>query len=257
MFYRNLTNKILALVFFISLASGAISQDKTLADFGIEVSFSADQTIFPKSWLTNEINGKATPLDSAEFERSKKVIIKALNKYPAELIKKHLSKVYVVSSLEFYGQSYGGTNSTSDIYLTNRGKDWGYSDFWIEQAFHSEFSSILFRNYSFLFDKKKWVSYNKDIQYGESGTQALKEGKASTEFDFELNKRGILAQYGTASIEEDFNMFAHNIFLSTTGFWEIGKMHKRIFKKTNQVIEFYNRIDSRFNLAYFQAISSK
>lgn len=250
-------NKILVISFLISLSVCAVSQDKGLPDFGVEISFSVDNQIFPKTWLTKEIDGKAMPLDTAEFERSKAIIIKALNKYPVDVIAKHLTKVYVVNRLEFYGQSYGGTNSTSVVYLTNRGIDLGYSDFWIEQAFHSEFSSILLRNYSFLFDKKKWISYNKGIEYGHSGTDALKQGKASKEFDLELNKRGILALYGTASIEEDFNLFAENLLLSKLGFWEIGKTQKRIWKKANQVIEFYNNIDSRFNEEYFRDISKK
>jgi hypothetical protein len=250
-------NRILVLILFTSLSIHAVSQEKELSDFGVEISFLVDNKIFPKTWLTKEINGKATPLDTAEFERSKAIIVKALNKYPVEVIAKHLTKIYVVNQLEFYGQSYGGTNSTSVVYLTNSGIDAGYSNFWIEQTFHSEFSSILFRNYSFLFDKKKWISYNKDIHYGQSGTEALKEGKASMEFDLELNKRGILALYGTASIEEDFNLFAENLFLSNLGFWEIGKAQKRIWKKTNQVIAFYNHIDSRFDEEYFRDISKK
>jgi len=250
-------NRSLILLFFISLSTRAVSQDKGLSDFGVEISFSVDDEIFPKPWLTKEINGKATPLDSSEFERSKAIIIKALNKYPVDVIAKHLTKVYVVNRLEFYGLEYGGTNSTSVVYVANRGIDFGYSDFWIEQAFHHEFSSILFRNYSSLFDKKKWTSYNKGIRYGKSGTEALKQGKASEQFDLELNKRGILAQYGTASIEEDFNEFAQNLFLSNLGFWEIGETQKRIWNKTNQAIEFYNHIDSRFDVQYFRGISKK
>jgi hypothetical protein len=248
---------ILSVIFFLLLFVHTFSQNKSLAEFGVEISFSADSKIFPSSWLTKEINGKAAPLDTAEFERSRAVIIKALNKYPVELIAKHLTKVYIVNHLEFYGLSYGGTNSTSMIYLINKGVGLGYSDFWIEQAFHSEFSSILFRNYSFLFDKKKWISKNSGIRYGQSGTEALRLGKASTVFDFELNKKGFLSLYGTASIEEDFNTFAENLFLSSTGFWEIGKRQKRIDKKTKQVIQFYNQIDSRFDLNYFTTVSKK
>lgn len=250
-------SRILVVTFLISFSTSAVSQNKEIADFGVEISFSSDSKIFPDSWLTKEINGKATPVDTSEFVRSKAVIIKALNKYPPELIRRHLTKVYIVGYLEFYGQSYGGTNSTSVVYISNRGVDLGYSDFWLEQAFHSEFSSILFRNYSFLFDKKKWISCNKDIRYGKSGTQALKQGKASLEFDLELNRRGILAQYGAASIEEDFNLFAENLLLSKLGFWEIVKTQKRILKKTKQVIEFYNHIDSRFNEDYFRDVSKK
>ncbi|WKZ61035.1 MAG: hypothetical protein QY309_06015 [Cyclobacteriaceae bacterium] len=250
-------NRILGLVFLFSSTICVYSQDNTLADFGIEIIFSADHKIFPEAWLTEEINGRATPLDTGEFKRSKAIITKALNKYPVELIRKHLTKIYVVGQLEFYGQEYGGTNSISEIYLSNGGSNLGYTDFWIEQAFHSEFSSILLRNYSFLFDKKKWISQNKGIHYGKSGTDALKHGKASETFDLELNKKGVLSLYSTASIEEDFNSFAENLFKSNTGFWEIVKMHKRIREKTSQIIEFYHRLDGRFDEKYFKSVSQK
>jgi hypothetical protein len=250
-------NRSLTIIIFTFLFANALSQDKSVTDYGVEINFSAGPEIFPKAWLTKEINAKATPIDTAEFGRSAAIITKALNKYPVELIKKHLTKVYVVAYLEFYGQSAGGSNSTSEIYLTNRGKALGYSDFWIEQAFHAEFAAILFRNYSFLFDKKKWVSYNKSVRYGQSGIIALKQGKSSEEFDLELNKKGILALYGTASIEADFKMFAANLFLSKTGFWQIVETHTRIRKKTEMAIQFYGSVDFRFDQKYFRLVSKE
>ncbi|MFZ6010429.1 MAG: hypothetical protein ACOYXT_08760 [Bacteroidota bacterium] len=232
-------------------APHTFAQNRHLPDIILTI----DDDTFPSSWLSGEINGKASPLDSGEFERSRRIIVKALSKYPPAVIQKHLKKVHVVKHLEFYGQSYGGTNSTDAVYITNKGAAMGYTDFWIEQTFHQEFSSILFRNYSFLFDRKKWTSCNKDILYGTSGVDALKQGKTSLSFDLELNKKGILSEYGTASIEEDFNTFAENLFLSSTGFWEIVRTQKRIKKKAEQVMEFYRAIDNKFSEAYFRGVS--
>jgi hypothetical protein len=250
-------NITLVLTILALLSTRAIAQDKTLTDYGVEISFSGDKDIFPESWLTREIDAKAISLDSAEIERSKRIITKALNKYPVDLVKRNLTNVYVVKKIEYYGQDSGGANSTSQIYLTNNGIRDGYSDFWIEQSFHSEFSSILFRNYSFFFDKKKWTSNNKDVQYGQIGDEVLKSGIDITQFDFELNKVGILSEYGKASVEEDFNSFAGNLFLSSNGFWEIGESRKRIKKKTDQAIQFYSLMDKSFNEAYFRQVSKK
>jgi hypothetical protein len=247
---------VVTLIFWVSLFP-AFSQEKGFADCGVEPDFSGTKDILPESWLTPAINGKVVPLDSSEFERSTAIVLKALNKYPVDVVRKHLTKICVVKYLEFYGQEYGGTNSTSTIYISNKGAALGYTDFWIEQAFHSEFSSILFRNFSFLFDEAKWTSNNVDVYYGASGTDALKNGKASKKFDFELNRRGILCEYGMASLEEDFNTFAENLFLSSTGFWEIGKLQKRIKKKVNQVVQFYNLIDDHFTEDYFRKVSGK
>jgi len=242
------------LVFSISLTIAAAQQFK-LSDFGVELSFTADADIFPMTWLTPEVNGKAVSLDTSEMERSERIIVKALNKYPVELIRKNLLKIYVVRRLEFYGQSYGGTNSAEVLYLSNDGLANGYSDFWIEQAFHSEFSSILFRNFYFLFSEKRWKALNDGITYGPSGLDALKQSKASKVFDADLARRGVLSQYGTASVEEDFNLFAENLFFSSPGFWTLVKDEKRIRKKTDEVIRMYNRIDPMFTESYFREIS--
>jgi hypothetical protein len=104
-------------------------------------------------------------------------------------------------------------------------------DFWIGQAFHSELSSILKRNYSFLFDERKWKSYNKNVNYGESGIEALKSNKVSQIFDLELRSKGILMKYGLAGVEEDFSYYAENLFSSKLVFWEIVKSQSRVRKK--------------------------
>ncbi len=248
-------NKLLLsfLIFSLSLYS---QEKNTISEFGVKIEFQFDNNTFPNSWLNDEINGTAKSLDSSEIERSKKIILKALNKYPKDFLLENLKKVIILKKMEFYGQPYGGTNSTSTIYLCNDGDKNGYTDFWMEQKFHHEFSSIIFRNYSYTFDKKKWTSYNHSkIEYGISGVDVIKNGKASTSFDMELNKKGFLYLYATSSIEEDFNSFAENLFLSSQGFWEAVNSNKRIKKKTNQIIDFYSKIRNSFNKEYFKRLS--
>jgi len=257
-FSLNMKKVILFWGFLLLLTTTEAQEDKIFSDYSVEIKFSCDSNAFPSSWLNKEINAKATNLDSNEIVRSKKIISKALLKYPINLVKLNLTKIYILKSLEFYGQPYGGTNSKSCIYLSNKGIQEGYTDSWIEQKFHSEFSSIFYRNYSFLFDKTKWISSNdSDIKYGNSGVDAIRNGKAITLFDMELNKKGILYLYAISSIEEDFNSYAENIFLSSLGFWEITDMHKKVKKKMIQVVDFYHKINKSFNLEYFKSISIK
>lgn len=251
------TIRISSLILISLVPIFSFSQSRTLAEFGVDIQFTIAPDIFPESWLTEKINGKATPLDSIEIERTTRIILKALNKYPTHLIKKNLTKIYAVKNLEFYGLSYGGTSSTSAVYISNNGVSSGYTDFWIEQTFHTEFSSILLRNYSFLLNSKKWTSQSKGIKYGYSGVEALQNGKDSREFDLELNKKGFLFMYGTASFEEDFNSFAENLFLCSRGFWSIVKTQKRINAKALMAISFYNSIDETFTESYFRTISNE
>lgn len=249
---------ILFLGFAVIAIASKAQDDKVFTDYNIEIKFLCDSNTFPSMWKNKEINAKATNLDSSEIIRSKKIISKALLKYPIDLIKLNLTTIYVLKSLEFYGIAYGGTNSISCIYISNSGVQEGYTDFWIEQKFHSELASILLRNYSFLFDKTKWISSNDpDIQYGNSGVDAIKNGKATTAFDNELNKKGILYLFAISSMEEDFSSYAENLFISNLGFWEITNMHKKARKKMIQVVNFYNKINKSFTLDYFESISKR
>lgn len=253
-----MTRVILFLGFMLIAVTSMAQEENVFADYKVEIKFSCDSSTFPSTWMDKEINAKGTNLDSNEIVRGKKIIAKALLKYPVELVKSNLRKIYILKSLEFYGVPYGGTNSISCIYLSNKGIQEGYTDFWIEQNFHAEFSSIFLRNYSFLFDKTKWISNNDpDIKYGNSGVDAIKNGKAITSFDMELNKKGILSLYATASIEEDFNSYAENLFLSSLGFWEITNVHHKVKEKMMQVVDFYNSINKNFNFNYFESISKR
>jgi hypothetical protein len=244
------------LVLFCIIFINAFSQ-KSFADYGIKVDFTVDDHTFPDSWKTKEINARAIPLDTSEYERSKKMALKALNKYPVDVIKKNLVKICFVHRMEFFGVSYGGTNSNNVVYLSNRGVKEGYTDEWLEQTFHHEFSSILWRNFKFLFDEKSWLANNDSIHYGKSGKDAIKTGKDSKQFDFELNKRGVLTEYSMASLEEDVNVFSENLFRCTKGFWELGNIHERIKNKTRLIIQFYHGINPFFTEEYFRKISEK
>ena len=135
---------LLLFICFISIyANSQVTDERT----GIQIFFKIDKEAFPKSWETEEISAKGTSLDKIEIDRSLKVIIKALSKYPIELVKENIAKIYILKSIEFYGQEFGATNSNDVIYIANNGELLGYSDFYIEKSFHHEFSSILLRNY--------------------------------------------------------------------------------------------------------------
>lgn len=210
-----------------------------------KLSFESDSTIFPLNWVRSEINAKATPIDSIYISQSQKVLETAIRKYPSEVIQKYLGKVFVVSTLEFYGLRYGGTNSASNIYLCNR----GFSDEWLEMAFHAEFSSMLLRRNAKDFDKNEWVSQNdSSVIYGKSGVEALKLGQTSIKLDEELSKKGILYQYALSSLENDFNSYAENILLNRKEFWDLAKNNARVLAKANLVISFYKHIDERFDI---------
>lgn len=241
----------IALYTFISLGQESIIDANT----GVKISFSAAGKIFPDSWYSERIDAQAISLEASEFERSEEIVKVVLQDYPAELIQRNLKAVFVLKNITFYGQSFGGTNSIDTVYLSNEGVISGYTDFYLEQLFHAEFSSILLRNHKPSFDESEWIRNNpSDFTYGNGGVAALKENNASETFDTELNRMGFINEYATSSLENDFNAFAKNLFLPKEGFSNLVETYERIRNKRKQIIAFYNQLDSSLTQAYFDTI---
>jgi len=249
------------LIFFVfASASAHAGNNKDTLIRGVTISFSYLKTIFPPEWQTSPINAKADPIQSSEVNRSTKITAKALTKYPVSMLYQNLHAVYWLKKMSFYDVGYGGTNSSDALYLTNDGWGLGYTDDYLEQTFHHEFSSILFRNYPSLFDTAAWKAANKDFDYNdpEDGVGAIRNNASSQDLDTILCKRGMLTQYAMSSLENDLNTVAQNLFCPSTGFWAIVDQYPRVRKKVNLLISFYNKIGGAlFTEEYFRKMESK
>jgi len=242
---------LLLLITLSSCSQESIKDERT----GISIIFTANGKIFPYNWYLPDINGKAKPLKKGEYLRSEKIIRSALQKYPADFVHSNLNKVYVLGHLEFYGVEYGGTYSDDNVYLANKGVDLGYSELYLEQTFHEEFSSILLLNYTDFFDLEKWKAVNpENFKYGEGGVNAIKEDNASLEFDPAFNEIGFLYEYGVSDWENDFNSFAGNLFLPPKGFSDLLNTYPLIKKKRDLAIEFFSKCDHSFTKEYFDKL---
>ncbi len=225
---------------------------------GILISFRYSATIFPVSWQVAPINANGELIDNAEIQRCKEIIVKALKKYPAAALQKDLKAIYFLKSISFYDVGYGGTNSTDALYLTDDGTGTGYSDLYLEQTFHHEYSSILYRNHPSFINEKEWKKANiKDFDYNdpENGVGAIRNNESSQDLDTALCKKGFLTQYSLSGIENDINTFAQNIFSPSEGFWKIVDQYPRIKKKVKILIDFYNKIDDHFTDDYFKKLN--
>lgn len=223
---------------------------------GLTICYTIDAETFPETWRTDEIDAKGVALDEAELNRTLHVIKKALDKYPKDLIIKNLRKIYLLKSIEFYGQEFGGTNSYDVVYVANDGEAQGHTDSFIEQTFHQEFSSILLRNYPHILDSEKWMGIN-GIPYGAGGVQALKDSGDAMDFEPTLHSQGFLYQYAISSLENDFNSFAENIFCPLKGFHEALLKYPKLKQKYNMVLQFYNTLDKTLTRDYFESLSSR
>ncbi|MBM77219.1 MAG: hypothetical protein CL846_01935 [Crocinitomicaceae bacterium] len=248
--------KTVALIAVLFCSFASFGQDIVIDKrTGVKIIFTADGRIFPESWYSKRINAKGISIESNEYARSEKIIKDVLQHYPVKLVKSNLKNIYVLSHINFFGQSFGGTNSNSNIYLTNRGIVNGYTALYIEQLFHAEFSSILLRNHKHSFNESEWKKINPiNFNYGNSGVDALKQNKDSQKFDKELNNLGFIYEYATSTIENDFNAFAKNLFSPKNGFYNLVETYDNIKNKRMLIIDFYNKLDASLTEEYFNKI---
>jgi hypothetical protein len=238
------------------LAGSQSSLDST--GYDIQLRFRFHRNIFPATWTAAPINGTGTSLARGEQERTRTVIRRSIAKYPPEIIKLNLVTVYVLKNMSFYGVGYGGTNSNDVVFLTNNGEELGYTDNYIEQTFHHEFSSILYRNYPLWLDAVAWNQVNPpDFNYRdpENGVGAIRNNESSQELDTVLCRHGFLTQYAMSGMENDINTIAQNLFRPSPGFWAAVDQYPAIREKTKILIRFYYRLHPRFTENYFRNLN--
>jgi hypothetical protein len=227
---------------------------------GIHIRFGYSASIFPESWRAAPVNAQGEVIAAKETERSTAIMVKALNKYPFSVLQKNLTAVHFLKSMSFFDVGYGGTNSTDKVYLTNNGVPQGYTDAYLEQTFHHEFSSILLRNYLSQFDTTAWKAAN-DSRFSyndpEDGVGAIRNNASSQELDTAICRRGLLTQYAMSGLENDMNTFAQNLFRPEKNFWAMVDKYAGIRKKTTLLIRFYNGLSPVFSEDYFRKFDKK
>ena len=258
-------NKVFLVIFVFSLfACGSkmayenFDEQKNQEKIDIPIEVKVTEKTFPEDWKSEEINSHGEDLASDEVSRSLKIIKKALKKYPEEVLKQNLVKIYVLKRIEFFGVGYGGTNSNDIVYVTNNGISEGYTDEYLEKTFHHEFSSILLRNYPDLFPEKKWKAINTaDYKDESGGVEAIRSNAAGTDFSDELMKQGFLYQYAMTDLENDLNSFAENIFCQKEDYKSFVLKYLKIKQKQDLIIEFYQKINENFSKEFFEGIVKK
>jgi hypothetical protein len=248
--YKKIFFAVLIICSFSVLSYCQIIDERT----GITIEFEVDDNTFPESWKTAEINASGVSLDPSEMKRSASIIIMAMKKYPIGVLKNNLKKIYILSSMKFYNVNYGGTNSSDVVYVSNSGVADGYTDYYIEKTFHQEFSSILLRNYPSYFDKDRWQGNNR-VHYRNGGVLSIESNTDGQNFDSLLNKNGLLYEYATSDLENDFNSFAENLFVPVPEFWVAVEKYPDLYNKAEIIIGFYNRIDEKFTKKYFKGFN--
>jgi hypothetical protein len=239
-----------ALIFFVSAST--VSAQDTVMD-GVRVAFCSEKKMFPARWYCKKVDARAAALSQSELPRAKAILHKALSKYPAGMADHYLDRVYILKSLQFYGYPYGGSYTKKTIYLTLDETNLLNTDKFLEERFHHEFSSILWRENYRKLDLEQWQAFNPNgFVYGEGGLDAIRSGIASMDTDPGYFDIGFINRYAMTEIEQDINVMAQNLFTGGPGFWEIVDAKERIREKVLLLIGFYHSLDPMFTEEYFR-----
>ncbi len=221
-----------------------------------EIIFTPEGRIFPKHWYHPKIDATVVPLSPAERSRFINILNQAFTKYPDQVLRENLDRIYALKLMKFYGIPFGGTNVNNTIFISDDESNPAFTDNYIEGVFHHEFSSVLKRSFPAFLNIDSWEAVNEPtFAYGYGGVYAIRMGTASLALNPELYSSGFLTQYSQASVEEDINVFAQNLFSGDKAFWAIVDRHPKIRRKAQLLIAFYQKIDSRFTESYFRRIN--
>ena len=218
-------------------------QDKILIYDGVS-------PLFPKAWLKGKLKAMADPPDCFKITTDTTEIKLAVRKYPEKLIQKEIQNIYLVGNLRLSGVYFTGTISGNTLYIASTANQE------IQRTFHHEFSSILLRTYAPFSFETKWKKISPELLNCNS-TTAIKDGYFSLEQNAYLLNKGYLSAYSLSNWENDFNMYAENIFSGDPHFWELVDYYPLIKVKTKLVLDFYQHIHPVFTENYFRLLENK
>ena len=213
--------------------------------------------MFPPSWNRKPISASVTPLGQDEEKRFYAVLEKSLKKYPPYFAAKYIKKIYLLKTMSFYQKKYGGTSAVTlkYLYLTNEGEEKGYTDQYLENAFHHEFHHLIQNLEPSLFQRYQtlWRKINpKKFKYGQGGKDALGTTLASLLWEKKYQKQGFLTPYSTSHINEDFAVLTASLFSETKKLLKTAENHPLLQKKITLLIHFYGELHPDFTEAYFK-----
>jgi hypothetical protein len=214
----------------------------------VVIHWQTELDMFPAEWRQAPVNAFALPAENVQDQLD--AILRAIAKYPPVLVRRHLSRVYLMRRLVFYGLDYGGTYSNDRIYIVSDPQQPELA----EASFHHEFSSILMKNEAGRFPRAAWMrALPVQSSYRHGGLAALRRGETGLAWMPQFHLQGFLCEYGKASFEEDVNTFAEALFTGQ-GLFRLARMYPLVLQKKQLLIDFYSSMDPSLNRTFFQGI---
>ncbi|MCP4114701.1 MAG: hypothetical protein GY737_04725 [Desulfobacteraceae bacterium] len=222
--------------------------------YDIKINYHVNNNFVLPPWNKPPFNGKATQISDFELCRFVRLLPGLLARYPASVISENINGIALCEALEFYEVEYGGTSLAKTLYLTSKGRRMGFTDMYLRELFHHEMSSLLMSQ--FPFDYRKWSESNPaDFQYKKTTAERLNAIKHDRDGAGEARgyREGFLSRYSQSSLENDFNVYAENIFVYPGKMENLIAQYPNIKAKYLLVKEFYLSIHPGF-LPVFQNV---
>ena len=195
---------------------------------------------------------KVVPINHRILARYPDILLKAMSKYPKDVIQNHLKAIFFSEEINADGFKYGGTYDPfrKIIYLVDNG---GQSEKLAISNFHHEFSSLLLYSRSFYLNP--WMEQNpRNFCYLSDVYKTWKELHNKIDLSAEAKsedfKKGFVSVYGQTNFENDFNEYSAMIFTYPEKFKELMNRYPRVRAKFLIWLEFYREIDPIFTEKY-------
>lgn len=175
------------------------------------------------------------------------ILKRALGKYPSDLIKNTLTKVYIGGPYSENDAVIVGMYEKTNIYLFYNHK-WGdNTPLFLEQTFHHEFSSILVKQYNFpAFDWLKLCPPTFSYIINPKKIDKYMNTVGSYAATESMLRDGVVSAYGMVNAENDINTYAETIFTQPEKMKEYIARYPVIAKKYKMLEKFYLDISPEF-----------
>ncbi|MDD5527561.1 MAG: putative zinc-binding metallopeptidase [Patescibacteria group bacterium] len=260
-------NKPVTPVAPVSESTTCAIPDKCIKYRGVEITWSKDNNnsahLNPAGVAdqpTRDVSG--TNLSEDRVDASLAIVKKALDKYPLEVLKKFIYKIYILNNVYEKGVNVGGMADPWNVKIFvayNSDSDR------FEQGIHHEIAHNIIKSLHYTVN-----FYQEDLDRlntgGLSYDNSIRSEVVANDSDYtsvELWKAGFLTYYCRANEDEDFSTIAQNMFKidktnALKDFWNTVSQYPILKSKVDYVINFYkNNIDPSFTEEYFHRISAE
>lgn len=254
--YQALSIITFLLISNVSLATSCHKEISRLENIcGVATKEITSTTQLPASIVfaikNNEINVQLTPPTDKQYSHYLGILKKALEKYPVDILRKHLNQINIGGRYQKNGGVVVGLYDKKNIYLFYNHPDGDNSDTFLEQSFHHELSSIFI--YAYDFPAFEWLELNpQEFSYIINPTKIdqYMDSIESYQASPEQLKQGLVSSYGMANAENDINSYVELIFTRPKKMRILIDKYPIINTKYNMIKSFYISISPDFNVVF-------